>query len=251
MRVYATAATTTGSGNRTTSSAPHATSAVAQHDMDVIARHFQFLRDDDADAERGDSDWEVRMSVRYYQKLFREYALADLSRFREGKIGLRWRTESEVVSGKGQFVCGNKRCDARTELHSYELLFAYVEHGEKKRCLVKVRVCEECAGKIFFKKLERMRRKELKKEVKKRKQELKDEHKGKGRKRKRSDASSDEETEPDGANSEDRLGIHALCAEINAEETKEETSERATSSGCYFEDRKGGNNNNAFKELLL
>lgn len=26
----------------------------------------------------------------------------------EGKLGLRWRTEKEVVSGKGQFVCGAK-----------------------------------------------------------------------------------------------------------------------------------------------
>ena len=26
----------------------------------------------------------------------------------EGKLGLRWRIEREVVSGKGQFTCGAK-----------------------------------------------------------------------------------------------------------------------------------------------
>lgn len=41
-------------------------------------------------------------------KLFKEYAIADLSRYKEGRVGLRWRTQKEVVSGRGQFVCGAK-----------------------------------------------------------------------------------------------------------------------------------------------
>lgn len=41
-------------------------------------------------------------------KLFREYAVADLSRYKEGKVGLRWRTQQEVVNGAGQFECGAK-----------------------------------------------------------------------------------------------------------------------------------------------
>ena len=36
-----------------------------------------------------------------YDKLFKEFAIADLSRYKEKKIGLRWRTEREVVCGKG------------------------------------------------------------------------------------------------------------------------------------------------------
>ncbi|KAJ6964646.1 hypothetical protein NC652_002787 [Populus alba x Populus x berolinensis] len=35
-------------------------------------------------------------------------------------IGLRWRTEKEVISGKGQFICGNKHCDVKDGLASYE-----------------------------------------------------------------------------------------------------------------------------------
>lgn len=48
------------------------------------------------------------VSPRCRSELFREYAIADLSRYREGKVGLRWRTQCEVVSGRGQFVCGAK-----------------------------------------------------------------------------------------------------------------------------------------------
>ncbi|OQR96961.1 hypothetical protein ACHHYP_12876 [Achlya hypogyna] len=116
----------------------------------ILRSQHQFLRDDDADAVAGASDWRVRMAVRYYQKLFKEYALGDFSRYKEGKVGLRWRTEAEVISGKGHFVCGNKRCNASDELTSYEVLFAYVEHGTKKDCLVKLRVCPPCAAQLFY-----------------------------------------------------------------------------------------------------
>jgi protein FRA10AC1 len=125
----------------------------------ILKEHHQFLRDDDDDAVKGETDWKVRMAVRYYQKLFKEYALGDFSRYREGKVGLRWRTEAEVVSGKGQFICGNKACVATEELESYELLFAYVEQGEKKSCLVKLRVCPPCAAKLFFKKAKEKKKK--------------------------------------------------------------------------------------------
>lgn len=36
-------------------------------------------------------------------------------------MGLRWRTEQEVVVGKGQFACGAKGCDERRALASYEV----------------------------------------------------------------------------------------------------------------------------------
>lgn len=41
--------------------------------------------------------------------------------------------------GKGQFICGNKRCDSQEELRTWEVNFAYVESGEKKNALVKIR----------------------------------------------------------------------------------------------------------------
>ncbi|POM65904.1 Hypothetical protein PHPALM_18312 [Phytophthora palmivora] len=163
MQLYSTSTRRSASIASTTSSITPHNDQASQSDLAVLKQKFQFIRDDEADAEAGEMDWQVRMSVRYYRQLFREYALADLSRYKEGKIGLRWRTEMEVIAGKGQFSCGNKRCDERTGLHSYELLFAYVEHGERKRCLVKVRACSVCAEKLFYKKLMEVKRKKMRK----------------------------------------------------------------------------------------
>lgn len=69
------------------------------------------------------------MALKYYQRLCKEYAICDLSRHREGAIALRWRTEQEVLSGRGQWACGARGCSERTDLHSYEVNFAYRDGG--------------------------------------------------------------------------------------------------------------------------
>lgn len=61
-----------------------------------------------------------------------QYNLCDI------QVALRWRTEKEVIAGKGQFECGNKICNEKENLRSWELNFGYVEHGEKKNALVKL-----------------------------------------------------------------------------------------------------------------
>ncbi|CAM9583888.1 unnamed protein product [Pylaiella littoralis] len=138
-------------------------------DDEALRRQHRFVRDREEDnrahqarglegAEADPTAWEVRMATKYYKLLFKEYALADLSRYREDRVGLRWRTEKDVVSGKGQFACGALRCQERRDLHSYELNFKYKEAGEVKNELVKVRVCPQCARKLFRKKIEALRR---------------------------------------------------------------------------------------------
>jgi protein FRA10AC1 len=52
---------------------------------------------------------------------------------------MRWRIEKEVMEGKGQFICGDKRCQSRDSLKSWEVNFGYIEHNEKKNALVKLR----------------------------------------------------------------------------------------------------------------
>lgn len=102
--------------------------------------------------------WEKRLAKKYYDKLFKEYCIADLSRYKENKFGFRWRIEKEVISGKGQFFCGNKHCDEKEGLKSWEVNFGYIEHGEKRNALVKLRLCQECSFKLNF----HHRRKEIK-----------------------------------------------------------------------------------------
>jgi protein FRA10AC1 len=73
----------------------------------------------------------------------------DTRRYKENRIGFRWRTEAEVIDGKGQFVCGNIACSETTDLRSYEVNFGYVEAGARKNALVKLLVCPACALKLF------------------------------------------------------------------------------------------------------
>jgi protein FRA10AC1 len=82
----------------------------------------------------------------YYFRLFKEYCIADLSRLKKKKIGLRWRLHSEVISGKGQFVCGNIHCNSRDKLNSYEVPFSFHEADISKEALVKLRLCSACAN---------------------------------------------------------------------------------------------------------
>ncbi len=54
-------------------------------DYDVIRDNHQFLWDDD-DAET--DSWEKQLAKRYYDKLFKEYCICDLSRYKDNKVRL-------------------------------------------------------------------------------------------------------------------------------------------------------------------
>lgn len=117
-------------------------------DQDTLRETYRFIRTEEDDLE---GSWEQRLAKRYYDKLFKEYCIADMAHYKVGKIGMRWRAEKEVISGKGQFVCGNKKCDSKDDLSSYEVNFTYREAGENKQALVKLRVCPECGDKLYYK----------------------------------------------------------------------------------------------------
>jgi protein FRA10AC1 len=108
-------------------------------DMAVIRSEYRFLRDSD------DDDNIDPATKRFEEALFREYAIADVSRYREHLLGLRWRTADEVKSRKGVDICGARDCLQRNQLVTLEVPFAYVEHGERRRALVKVVLCDQHA----------------------------------------------------------------------------------------------------------
>ncbi|WCJ18436.1 hypothetical protein M5689_000787 [Euphorbia peplus] len=138
-------------------------------DQDTLREGYRFIRSEEDDMNKS---WEQRLVKRYYDKLFKEYCIADMSHYKIGKIGLRWRTEKEVISGKGQFICGNKHCDEKDQLASYEVNFSYSEAGENKQALVKLVACERCAEKLNYKKrkdnerLEKLEKEEYKRKRK-------------------------------------------------------------------------------------
>ncbi|KDO83420.1 hypothetical protein CISIN_1g020178mg [Citrus sinensis] len=159
-------------------------------DQDTLREGFRFIRSEEDDK---DSSWEQRLVKRYYDKLFKEYCIADMLHYKSGKIGLRWRTEKEVIAGKGQFVCGNKHCDEKDGLASYEVNFTYVEAGENKQALVKLVTCERCAEKLHYK-----RRKEKEQLDRREKEE---------NKRKRYQSRSDHDTDEEYEESKERRKI--------------------------------------------
>ncbi len=54
-------------------------------------------------------------------------------------MGMRWRSEKEVIAGMGQFSCSARGCSESRGLATFEVPFGYEEAGEKKQALVKVR----------------------------------------------------------------------------------------------------------------
>ncbi|KAL4444099.1 hypothetical protein ABPG75_011836 [Micractinium tetrahymenae] len=140
-------------------------------DFDILRENFRFIRSEEDDAT---DSWEVRLAKRYYSKLFKEYAIADLSRYKEGRVGLRWRTQREVVAGRGQFCCGATGCEERRGLASFEVPFAYQEAGERRQALVKVRLCPTHAYQLNYRKqqeAERAHKERRRREKRRRKRE--------------------------------------------------------------------------------
>ncbi|THD23530.1 Cathepsin B cysteine proteinase 3 [Fasciola hepatica] len=122
-----------------------------RHDLDVIREHGRFLWSEKDEP----ASWSERLAKRYWDKLFKEYCLVDLSRYKENKFGMRWRLEKEVISGKGQFTCGSVHCAAtgsveEGRLRSWEVNFAYKERGERRNALVKLRLCPACSDKLNY-----------------------------------------------------------------------------------------------------
>jgi hypothetical protein len=111
-----------------------------------VGRTYRFLRTSEDDESV--PAWAAQLAQTYYAKLYREYALADLSKAEIGKLGLRWRTEREVLQGRGQFACGVLGCVAESELQTFEVPFRYKEAGESKLALVKLRCCRACAPRL-------------------------------------------------------------------------------------------------------
>ncbi len=158
-------------------------------DLDVIRDNNRFLWDEQGgkDDKEGDDKltWGQRMAKKYWQKLFKEYCICDLSRYKDNKVAMRWRTEAEVATGKGQFQCGARKCEEREGLRSWEVNFAYQEEGQSKNALVKVRLCPDCSYKLNY----HHRKKEVTKKTKKSKEKRK-----RRRRESSSSSSTDEET---------------------------------------------------------
>ncbi|KAI0342687.1 hypothetical protein BDW22DRAFT_1484270 [Trametopsis cervina] len=141
------------------SSSSQAAVLAGRTEFEILKESHKFLREDG----NNEHTWEDKLAQKYYDSLFREYAVCDLKHYKSGNFALRWRTESEVVSGAGETTCGNTRCASHAPrnhdpedgpmpgLTTLELPFVYVEKRENKMALVKVVLCERCCRKLMWK----------------------------------------------------------------------------------------------------
>ncbi|KAH8353173.1 hypothetical protein KR084_009434 [Drosophila pseudotakahashii] len=183
-----------------------------KRDIDVIRENHRFLWDDE-EVDTDSLSWEQRLALRYYKKLFKEYCIADLSRYKENKIALRWRTEQEVVTGTGQFQCGSRHCGERENLRSWEVNFKYIEKGSPLNALVKVRLCPTHTDQLNY----RTKKKEYKKQRRREKEERRAERK---RKRRRLDVEQESSTD-----SEEKEETEESPPETNKETTTKDNTE--------------------------
>lgn len=168
-------------------SKPKTTPQKYKTERDIVRENHKFVHSESEE----NATWEQRVAKKYYDKLFKEYAICELKYYKEGKIALRWRTEKEVMSGKGQFICASTRCESTASLKSWEVNFGYIEDGEKKNELVKVRLCPDCSDKLNYKTMKRQAK------TLKRKRKEKESSKKRRTSKRRSDSeasSSDEES---------------------------------------------------------
>ncbi|RUS15858.1 folate-sensitive fragile site protein Fra10Ac1-domain-containing protein [Endogone sp. FLAS-F59071] len=57
-------------------------------ELDVLKENHKFIRDPDED--ESSATWEQRVAKKYYNKLFKEYAICELKYYKEGKVGVAW-----------------------------------------------------------------------------------------------------------------------------------------------------------------
>ncbi|SBS79924.1 conserved protein, unknown function [Plasmodium ovale curtisi] len=99
-------------------------------DYDILKKQYKFIHD--ASSEKN------TLLQKYYNSICNKYVICDLSKYKETKvgvprgIGLRWRTEEEIIEGKGHIICASKKCNS-TNLKTYKFLFQYDEQGTQKQ----------------------------------------------------------------------------------------------------------------------
>lgn len=134
---------------------------------------------------------------------------------------------SDIVS-LGQFICGSTRCDDSDDLESWEVNFGYMEHGEKKNELVKVRLCPDCSYKLNYKQ-EKRAAKENKKRRRSRSRSTTQEDRPKSKRRRRHSNEDDEEDQKRSTSEEpekeDERSIWSKPIEQKQEKSKEEEFE--------------------------
>ncbi|KAJ7649920.1 folate-sensitive fragile site protein Fra10Ac1-domain-containing protein [Roridomyces roridus] len=77
---------------------PPSPPAAGKSEFEILKASHKFLREDEDDKAPGSSSWDDQLATKYYDSLFREFAVCDLKHYKSGNFALRWRTEEEVLA---------------------------------------------------------------------------------------------------------------------------------------------------------
>lgn len=64
-----------------------------KRDIDVIQENHKFVWDEDDEA----TTWEQKLAKKYYDKLFKEYCICDLTLYKKSKVGYSFERMKFVV----------------------------------------------------------------------------------------------------------------------------------------------------------
>lgn len=66
-----------------------------KRDIDIVRENHKFLWDEDKEP----TTWEQRLAKKYHDKLFKEYCICDLSRFKENKVNKAGQSAHQFRAG--------------------------------------------------------------------------------------------------------------------------------------------------------
>lgn len=64
-----------------------------KRDIDVIQENHKFVWDEDDEA----TTWEQKLAKKYYDKLFKEYCICDLTLYKKSKVGYSFERMKFIV----------------------------------------------------------------------------------------------------------------------------------------------------------
>ena len=63
-------------------------SLIHPSEINAISTPYRFLRDEDTDERDEKASWEDRLAQKYYDSLYREFAVCDLKHYKSGNVSL-------------------------------------------------------------------------------------------------------------------------------------------------------------------
>ena len=118
-------------------------------DKEILIEEHQFIWSDEENddnetnnnGQKALAQTKKSSAMKYDEKLVKDFVIVLFGidpKTNRKLSGMRWRTQREVLTGKGETICGEEHCTETQDLMTTEAHFAYVEKNVKKSALVDI-----------------------------------------------------------------------------------------------------------------